>query len=120
VLDGIPFGSAGGVMGNGHCEPKAVAELALPAAPVAICAIALPLTGDAVGGEGCRVMRDAYEDRAAAGEQVIDAVWDGNADGIGTEIVTIGELEGFSYSMICVRLCGPCKKAQFPSCSASA
>ena len=29
VLDGIPFGSAGGVMGNGYCEPKAVAELGL-------------------------------------------------------------------------------------------
>src|ERR1035438_4362808 len=29
VLDGIPFGSAGGVMGNGYGEPKAVAELAL-------------------------------------------------------------------------------------------
>jgi hypothetical protein len=46
----------------------------LPAAPVAICAITLPPTGNGVGGEGCRVMRDAYEDRAAIGEQVIDTV----------------------------------------------
>jgi hypothetical protein len=29
VLDGIPLGSAAGAMGNGHGEPKAVAELAL-------------------------------------------------------------------------------------------
>ena len=29
VLDGIPLGSAGGVMSNGDGEPKAVAELAL-------------------------------------------------------------------------------------------
>jgi len=85
VLDGIPFGSAGGVVGNGYCEPKAVAELALKlgfpsastaavaaagigedeqlsAAMVAISAVALPPTGDRVGGEGGRVMRDAYEE----------------------------------------------------------
>src|ERR1700688_946886 len=29
VLDGIPFGSTGGVVANGYGEPKAVAELAL-------------------------------------------------------------------------------------------
>jgi len=29
VLDGIPFGSARGVVSNGYCESKAVAELAL-------------------------------------------------------------------------------------------
>ena len=29
VLDGIPFGSAGGVMSNGDGEPKTVAEVAL-------------------------------------------------------------------------------------------
>ena len=56
---------------------------------VAISAVALPPTGDRVGGEGCRVMRDAYEDRASVGEQVIDAVRDRDADGIGTEIVII-------------------------------
>jgi hypothetical protein len=34
-------------------------------------------------------MRDAYEHRASVGEQVIDTVGDGDADGIGTEIVII-------------------------------
>ena len=29
VLDGIPFGSAGRIVSNGHSEPKAVAELGL-------------------------------------------------------------------------------------------
>jgi hypothetical protein len=29
MLDGIPFGSAGGVVSNGYCEPKVVAELGL-------------------------------------------------------------------------------------------
>src|SRR6266850_5278891 len=112
VLDGIPFGSAGGVVSNGYGEPKAVAELALKfgfpgagtatvaaasigkdeqlaAALVAIRAVAPPPTGDGVGGESCRVMRDAYEDRASVGEQVIDTIRDRDADGIGTEIVII-------------------------------
>jgi len=112
VLDGIPFGSAGGVVGNGYCQAKAVAELALnlsfpgastaavaatgigkdeqlPAAMIAIRTVALPPTGDGVGGEGCRVMRDPYEDRASVGEQVVDTVRDRDADGIGTEIMII-------------------------------
>ena len=94
MLDGIPFGSARRVVSNGYCEPKAVAELGLqfgfpcagtatvaaagigqdeqlPAAAVAVRAIALPPGGDGVGGKGCRVVRDTYEDRASVGEQVI-------------------------------------------------
>ena len=112
MFDGIPFGRARGVMSNGYGEPKAVAELALkfgfpgagaatvaaagigkdeqlPAATVAISAVALPPTGDGVDGEGCCVMRDAYENRASVGEQVIDTIRDRDADGIGTEIVII-------------------------------
>ena len=112
MLDGIPFGSAGGIMSNGYGKSEAVAELALqfgfpgagtaavaaagvskdeqlPAAMIAINAVALPPTGDGVGGEGCRIMRDADEDRASVGEQIIDAIRDGDADGIGTEVVII-------------------------------
>ena len=112
VLDGIPFGSPSGVMSNGYCEPKAVAELALQfrfpsvgtatiaaagigqdeqlaAAMVAVAAVALPPTGDGMGGEGSRVMRDTYEDRAPVGEQVIDTIRDRDADGIGTEIMIV-------------------------------
>src|SRR3974390_608053 len=112
VLDGIPFGSAGGVVSNGYCEPKAVAELALklgfPGASTAavaaagigedeqllggmgtISAVALPPTSDRMSGEGGRVMRDAYEDRASVGEQVIDTIRDRDAAGIGPEIVII-------------------------------
>ena len=112
MLDGIPFGSAGGVVGNGHGEPKAVAELALQfglpgagtatvaaagigkdeqlsAASVAISPVALPPTGDGVRGEGGRVVGDTDEDRASVGEQVIDTIRDRNADRIGTEIVII-------------------------------
>src|SRR5664279_1012483 len=112
VLDGIPFGSARGVVSNGYCEPKAVAELTLqfgfpgpgtatvtaagigqdeqlPAAAVAVRAVALPPAGDGVGGKGCRVVRDTHEDRASVGEQVIDPIRDRDADGIGAEIVII-------------------------------
>jgi len=112
MFDRIPFGSAGRVMGNGYSEPKAVAELALkfgfpgvgaatvaaacirqdeqlPTAAVALSAVALPPTSDGVDGKGCRIMRDAHEDRASVGQQVIDTVRDGYADGIGTEIVVI-------------------------------
>ena len=92
MLDGITFGSAGGIVSNGHGEPEAVAELGLQfgfpgagtatvaaasigedeqlaAAAVAVSAVALPPAGDGVGGKGCRVMGDAYEDRAAKVKQ---------------------------------------------------
>ena len=79
MLNGIPFGSAGGIVRNGHGESEAVAELGLQfgfpgagaatvaaasigedeqlaAAAVADSAVALPPAGDGVGGKGCRVM----------------------------------------------------------------
>ena len=112
VLDGIPFGSASGVMSNGNGEPKTVADLALkfgfpgacsatvaaasvgkdeqlPAAKVAIRAVALPPAGDGVRGESGGVMRDTHKDRASIGKQVVDTVRDRDANGIGTEIVII-------------------------------
>ena len=51
-------------------------------AAVAISAVALLPRGDGVGGEGCRVMRDAYEDSASVGEQVIGTIRDRYGDGI--------------------------------------
>jgi hypothetical protein len=68
---------------NGYCEPNAVAELGLqldfpgagtatvaaagigqdeqlPAAAVAVRAVALPPSGDGMGRKGCRVVRDTY------------------------------------------------------------
>jgi len=112
VLDGIPFGSTSGIMSNCYGKPKAVAELALkfglpgagtatvaasgigedeqlPAAMVAIDPVAFPPACDGVSGKGGGVMRDAHEDRASVGKQVVDTVRDRNADGIGTEIVII-------------------------------
>ena len=69
--------------------PVSARMSSLAAAAIAMRAVALPPTGDGVGGEGWRVMRDADEDRASVGEQVIDTVRDRDADGIGTEIVII-------------------------------
>ena len=109
VLDGIPFGSAGGVMSNGDGEPKTVAEVALkfgfpgagsatvaatsigqdeplPTAMVAIRAVALPPAGDGVRGESGGGVRDPHTDRASIGQPVLDAVRDRDADGIGPEI----------------------------------
>ena len=109
VLEGIPFGSAGGVMSNDDGEPKTVAELALKfgfpgagttavaaagigkdeqvaAAIVAISAVALPPAGDGVRGESGGGVRDPHTDRASIGKPVLDAVRDRDADGIGPEI----------------------------------
>jgi len=99
-------------VGNGDGESKTVAELALesgfpsagtaavaaasigedeqlPAGMVAARAVAPPPTGHGVGGEGCGVMRDAHENRASVGEQVINTIRGRDADSIGTEIVII-------------------------------
>ena len=112
VLDGIPFGSAGGIVSHRHRETKAVAESGLKfgfpgaggatvaaagvgqdeqlaATRITISAVMLPPASDRVGGESSRVMRDAYKYRASIGEQVIDTIRDCDANGIGTEIVII-------------------------------
>ena len=93
MLDGIPFGSAGGVVSDGDLSPKLLQSWAcssvfhalvrqlllppasardeqFPTASVAVGAVALPPVGNGVGRKSCRVMRDAYEDRAAVGERV--------------------------------------------------
>jgi hypothetical protein len=48
-----------------------------------------PPMSDGVSREGGCVMGDADHDRPAIGEQIIDAVRDGNARGIGTEVVIV-------------------------------
>jgi hypothetical protein len=46
---------------------------------------------DSVSGEGGCVMGDADYDRASIGEQIIDAVRDGDARGIGAEVVIVDQ-----------------------------
>jgi hypothetical protein len=44
---------------------------------------------DGVSGEGGSVMGDADHDRASIGEQIIDAIRDGDAGGIGAEVMIV-------------------------------
>jgi hypothetical protein len=48
-----------------------------------------PPMSDGMSGEGGRVMGDADHHGASIGEQIIDAVWDGDARGIGAEVVIV-------------------------------
>jgi len=91
MFDGIPFGSAGGVVGDGDGETEGVAELSLefslpgPAAaaiaaarigqnqelaspPIANRAFAFPPAGDGMSSEGGSIVGDADKDRTAVGQ----------------------------------------------------
>jgi hypothetical protein len=61
----------------------------LPGAWIAEQALLAPPMCDGVSGEGGCVMGDADHDRASIGEQIIDAIRDGDASGIGAEIVIV-------------------------------
>ena len=50
-----------------------------------------PPMGNGVRGKGGCVMRDAHHDRASIGEQIVDAVRDGDTGGIGAEIVIVDQ-----------------------------
>ena len=114
VFNGIPFGSARGVVGDGESQAKRVGHLRLEfsfpgAATRAIAAtgvaqdeqfpgpwitsrplLAPPMCNGVRGKRGC-VMRDAHHDRSSIREQVIDSVWDGNTGGIRAEIVVVDQ-----------------------------
>jgi len=110
MLNGIPLGSAGGIVSNGDVEAKGIGDLRLDfgfprAATTAVAAagvgenenwtglrvlkgsFTLPPKSDRMSGKSGSVVRDADNDRAAVGKGLIDAVRDGNADRIGAEIV---------------------------------
>ena len=114
MLDGIPLGRARGIVRHGEGEAEDVHELGLEfgfpgAAAIAIAAagiaeeeqaacpwiadaaVVLPPARDGVGGKGRRVVRDADGDAAAIGEQIVDAVGDGHADGIRAEVVIVDQ-----------------------------
>lgn len=63
----------------------------LPGAWIAKQSLLAPPMGDGVSGEGGCVMGDADHDRASIGEQIIDAVRDGDARGIGAEVVIVDQ-----------------------------
>ena len=61
----------------------------LPGAWIAERSLLAPPMCDGVSGEGGSVMGDADHDRASIGEQIIDAIRDGDASGIGAEVVIV-------------------------------
>ena len=111
VLNGIPFGSAARIMRDRYGEPESIAELdlkfCLPGPGTTAVAAAgigkdeqlpavvtrgtlvLPATCDGMGGEGSRVMGDADENGAAIRQQIVNAVRNGDTDGIGAKIVIV-------------------------------
>ena len=112
MLDGVVFGGARGIVGDGHGEIERIAELSLevgfpePAArPIAAAVVgqdeqltgavvmvgtfAAPPLGDGMSGKARRVVGDADKDGAAVGEQIVDAVGDRHPDGIRAEVVVV-------------------------------
>ena len=51
--------------------------------------LAMPPTGNSAGGESRGVMGNANRDRAVVSKNVINAIGNRHADGIGTEIVIV-------------------------------
>ena len=110
MLNGIPFGSASGIVSDSDSEVKAVGELSLEFSfpsppPIAVAAagigqnqqlaragvltqsLTLPPVSDGVSREGGGVVRDPNDNGTAVGEWLVDTVGDGHADGVGTEVV---------------------------------
>src|SRR6266849_2635155 len=112
MLDGIPFGSAGGVVRNGDSQSQAIAELPLnlllPGAalcPVAAAGIGqdeevaglritlvsfyLPPPAEAGDGEGGCFVGSSQEHTAAVGLGIVDAIRNADALGGGTEVMIV-------------------------------
>ena len=114
MLDGVPFRSSRGVVGDGEGQAVGISQLRLEfcfpsAATIAVTAAGMaqdeelpgawiaeqsllaPPMCDGVSSEGGCVMRDADHDRPSIGEQIIDAVRDGDARRIGAEVVIVDQ-----------------------------
>ncbi len=112
MFDGIPLGGTGWVMSDRNGDMEWVAQLTLnfrlpgpgsttvaasgvrqkqqlgSPAP-ATRSLAFPPSGDGVGGEGRRIVRDADADGAAVVRRVVNAVRDAHAGGLGAEVVVV-------------------------------
>ncbi len=114
VFNGVPFGGASRVVGNGERQTERVGQLSLEfgfpgtassaiAAPgvaeneelagtwIADRSLLTPPMRDGMGGKSGCVMRDANRDRPSIGEQIIDPVRDGYAGGVGAEVVIVDQ-----------------------------
>src|ERR1035441_9401254 len=108
VLDGVPLGGAGGIVTDGDAQAMSIAELLLqitledPAAR-AICTtgvgedeqlacsgvVLLPAALDGIHGESGGLAGGAEHDGAGVAAQVIDAIGQRDALGIGEEVVIV-------------------------------
>ena len=114
MLDGIPLGSASGVVSDGDVEMKAIGGLSLqfrfpsPAATTVAAtrvgkneqlarmgilgkSFTLPPMGDGVSGESGGIVRNANDDGPAVVDGLIDAIRDSDTQSVGEEIVIIDE-----------------------------
>jgi len=114
MLDGIPLGSASGVVSDGDVEMKAIGELSLqfrfpsPAATTVAAtrvgkneqlagmgilgkSFTLPPMGDGVSGESGGVVRDANDDGPAVVDGLIDAIRDSDTQSVGEEVMIIDQ-----------------------------
>ena len=112
MLDEIPLRASCGIVGDGDGEAVGIAEMVLEgvlpgAVAIAVAAAAIgendELGGVRIAGAACGappgievvdgeeggVAGDADPDEAAVGEGVVDAVRDGQAAGLGAEVVVV-------------------------------
>jgi len=110
VFDGVPLGSPGRIMCHGNAKGEGIGQLRLQLCFPGIAAIAvapsgvgqdenltragiamrtflLPPVSDGMGGEGRGVVRNAHDEGTAILGEVVDAIGDGDADGVGAEVV---------------------------------
>ena len=114
MLDRVPFRSTGGVVGDSESEAVGIGQLRLEfgfpsAATITVTAAGIaeyeklsrariakrslfsPPMSNGVSGEGGCVMGDADHNGASIGEQIINAVRDGDASGVGAEVVIVDQ-----------------------------
>ena len=110
MFDRVPFGSSGWIVGDGNSQGKRVGQLGLKLRLPGVAAITiaaagvgqnenltragvpsrtflLPPVGNGMGGESGRIMRNTHDEGTSILREVVDAIGNGDADGIGAEVV---------------------------------
>jgi len=117
VFNGIPLGSTGRVVGDRECQAMRVRQLRLefgfprsaataittagvtqneelPGSRITFHPFGDPPTRNGMGSEGRCVVRDPHHDRASVRQQIINAVRDRDAGGVGAEVVIVDQTGG--------------------------
>lgn len=110
MFDGVPFGSSGGIVGHGDRQVERVGQLGLKLGLPGVAAIAvtaasvgeneklaragiatraflLPPMGDGMSGKGGRVVGDTHDEGTAIFGDVVNAIGNGDAEGVGAKVV---------------------------------